>query len=273
MTARVLPAALLAASVLLFLSACDHSVQTTSGAEYLQRYEGQAAASGAGPMAYDIRQAANVEPTLEFPARIGLARLDKGELSAIPLAEAEAWMKTAQKLGSEFGEFVPVSPLVVALARNPKSYQDNRYRYDYTAQVARVVQDIRLGAARQHLDAVLIYEVTGSSTQSSNPLVLTQLVLIGFFLPSEHIEAKGVAQALLVDVRNGYSYGMASAETTDPKGTIASSVGSEEARASVLDEAKTAAAILLAGEVETMARELRTGLAEARLKRLTAEPR
>ena len=49
---------------------------------------------------------------------------------------------------------------------------------------------IRLGAARQHVDAVLIYEVFANSERSSNPLAVTKIALVGFFLaPSENIVA------------------------------------------------------------------------------------
>ena len=71
------------------------------------------------------------------------------------------------------------------------------------------VWTIRLGAARQHLDVVLIYESFGKSQDRSNPLAITKLALIGYFLPTENIEAEGLAQAVLVDVRNGYHYGSA----------------------------------------------------------------
>ena len=76
----------------LILSSCAYHTQTTSGSQYLARYAGKekapaaAASSGAAsgtavaaPAAIadsEILAAADVEPTLTFPARIGIARID-----------------------------------------------------------------------------------------------------------------------------------------------------------------------------------------------------
>ena len=51
--------------------------------------------------------------------------------------------------------------------------------------LARVIQDIRQGAARQHVDAVLIYEVFGKGETNNNPLAITKLAIIGYWLPTE----------------------------------------------------------------------------------------
>ena len=67
---------------------------------------------------------------------------------------------------------------------------------------------IRLAGARQHLDAVLIYEVDATADSKNNPLSLADWTIIGaFVLPSQDVKAQGVAQAILLDVRNGYHYG------------------------------------------------------------------
>jgi len=76
-----------------------------------------------------------------------------------------------------------------------------------------VVETIRVGAARQHLDAVLIYEVGARARKGANVLALGDLTIIGAaILPSHNIKAQGVAQALLIDVRNAYPYGTAQAD-------------------------------------------------------------
>ena len=80
---------------MLFLFGCDHTIQTTSGKAYLSKNPSLAPvpASGGRGLSVEqaIRKAAAVEPTLRFPARIGLARVQGGEITDIPGLEAEAW--------------------------------------------------------------------------------------------------------------------------------------------------------------------------------------
>lgn len=226
----------------------------------------------AGPMDPAIKRAAAVEPVLTFPARIGIARIDNGILAPIPELEIDAWIKLGERLGPDWGEFVPVSLLIVALATPertaedaPSSCTDHRY-YRQTQPmdcVRETVNQIRLGAARQHIDVVLIYEVFGTGQNTSNPLSVTKLALVGFFLaPSQNLEADGFAHAVLVDVRNGYTYGFASSVADDAAFALSTSVNDNEVMADVLLEAKTAATIKLTQEVEVMARNLRQELAE-----------
>ena len=94
-------------------AACGNYVQTTSGTRYLEGYgtDGAAATdSGAAPPAIyagpagtvdaEIAAAASVEPQLRFPARIGLARIDRGGLVPVPATEAAAWQGLAGRLGA-----------------------------------------------------------------------------------------------------------------------------------------------------------------------------
>ena len=269
MSANTVLKATVAAALVAVLAACEHSVQTTSGSDYLAAYratEGSAAEAAATDA--EIFEAANVEPQLRFPARIGLARIGSDGLAPIPAAEAEAWRALAERLGSGYGEFVPVSPLIAALA-TPEPLQPD-YRNNpwsqYRKSLAQVVREVRLGAARQHLDAVLIYETSGTAADTSNVLAVTKLALIGFFLPTEDVEAQGAAQAVLVDVRNGYTYGMASAVAEKPVQRITTSGNTSAVRRAAAQAAGTRAVAALTGEVETMVRDLRLALAEQRAK-------
>lgn len=241
------------------LAACGHQVQTTSGSQYLKAYDHRAGEEAVTDA--EIAAAADVEPQLRFPARIGLARIDRQGLMAVPPEEAEAWRDLAGRLGGGYGEFVPVSPLIAALAEQPRS--GNRFG-GYRQSLTEVVRQVRLGAARQHLDAVLIYETFGRSEESSNPLALTKLALIGFFLPTENVAAEGFAQAVLVDVRNGYTYGTASAVAEKPSRRISTVGDSGDARRAARREAEARAVASLADEVEAMMRDLRLALAEQR---------
>ena len=206
----------------LLLGGCEnHSAQISSGADYLARLDAAAAAASpagpgegfaGGPRDIDalVRRAAAVEPLLEFPARFGLARIESGRLTGIPSEEADLWAQLAQKHGA-LGEFVPVSPLVAAATTAALA----DHGLPCCRQTARdLFTAIRLGAARQHVDAVLIYEVGAQARRGLTPLAMMDLTIIGgAFLPTRTIKARGVAAAMLLDVRNGYPYGTATADT------------------------------------------------------------
>jgi len=277
MHGKRLVSAVLAAGTLGLLTACGSYVQTTSGSQYLAGYsasppEGQIRlpqAGEAGTVDADIAEVAAVEPQLRFPARLGLARIDHGRLSPVPPAEAEAWRGLAQRLGRGYGEFVPVSPLIAALATPSGA---GGCHNAYGTCLAEVVKQVRYGAARQHLDAVLIYEPFGRSSEEGNILSVTKIALIGFFLPTEDVEAKGFAQAVLVDVRNGYTYGSASAVSEEPTRRLSTSGNSDKVQADARAEAQARAVVNLTGEVETLIRDLRLALAEQRQLAPTATP-
>lgn len=262
--------AMLAAAV--SLAACDHYVQTTSGREYLSRYEQSKnvnAESAASTVAADdqaVREIANVDPQLRFPARIGIARIFDGQMTAIPADEALQWRHLADTLGPDYGEFVPISPLVAALAAGSVSNAaTKRNRWD--GNVEETVRAIRFGAARQHVDAVLIYEVYADSDVETNVLAVTKLILIGYFMaPSEEITANGFANAMLVDVRNGYVYGYAQSNSDKAVKSLSTSVGESAEVRQAESTARGRAVSRLVVDVEDMTRELRLQLAERRAK-------
>jgi hypothetical protein len=202
------------------LAACSHNTQTTSGTDYLLGHYAdptQTAAAGTLPSFEEtLRQVAAVEPTLRFPARIGLAKIDHGQLSALTEDEVKLWTDSFERLGPSYGEFVPVNPLVERLVETglvekgilPKTGTTN------------IIQKIRLGAARQHLDAVLIYEVYSKSSSRSNALRLTDLTIIGAFLfHSRDIETEAFGAAMLIDVLQGYPYGTVSTTASEKEAT------------------------------------------------------
>jgi hypothetical protein len=249
------------AAVAAALMGCSHTTQTTSGGDYLRTYVHETGSS-AVPMSAAIKEAAAVEPLLRFPARIGLARIGKAynwggaALTGIPEREAAGWQKVAANLGPKFGEFVPVSPLVAEMF-------DDRNRDQRGSDAREVVRKIQLASARQHLDAVIIYESEGTADSSGNPLSIGEWTLIGaFILPSQDVDARGIAQAMMIDVRNGYPYGTARAEATDSSVTVRFATGDSEK--DLAESVRLAAVENLAPEVEKMIRDLRTELAEKR---------
>lgn len=197
--------AVLVAGPALLLAACSATMQTTSGAEYLARYSqypdvATVGESGTGDTDTEVRRIAAIEPELQFPARIGLARIGAaGELATISGNELAIWADLAESVGPEVGELVPVSPLIAAMVSDAPGYSRNR--------TAAVIDHIRKGAARQHLDYVLVYETGLTRSDKANGLALADLTIVGMFvLPSRDIEVSASASGLLLDVRNGYPY-------------------------------------------------------------------
>lgn len=243
------------------LLGCSATTQTTSGRDFLQSYAPpQKQAALKSGIDAEVRAAAAVEPILKFPARIGLARIGNAgnrwnaQLTGIPEREAAGWQAVANNLGPKFGEFVPVSPLIAEMMDGDEQHRSNANA---------VIRKVRLAAARQHLDAVIIYESDGTADASSNPLSIGEWTLIGLFmLPSQDVEARGVAQALMVDVRNGYPYGTAQAEANDSSVTVRVATG--DAKRDMAESVRLAAVKNLTPEVEKMMRQLRTELAEKR---------
>lgn len=255
MRARSTISKILPTLVLILLSACSYTTQATSGKDWL--------AAGPQPLKINlnpgdidsaVRDAADVEPTLRFPARIGIARLDRSGLSVIPAPEAKAWTDAAARLGPDFGEFVPISPLVAAML-TPDEATDVRINPAHQA-----IDLIRLAAARQHLDAVIVYETDATSDTRGNPLSLAEWTLIGaFVLPSEEVKAVGAAQAMLIDVRNGYPYGTVRASSDDK--TVAVRFQIHDTAIGLADKVREDAVAKLAIESEAMLRKLRPELA------------
>ena len=187
------------------LCSCSATTQTTSGEDYLLKYDTVPVASDAkdGVNIEDaIKNVAKVEPVLRFPARIGLARIEQGRLTNIPPEELQGWMDLRDKLADGgFGEFMLVNPMVTSMVTDSVKTKDDSIS---------VINQIRLGSARQHLDAVLIYEVASKSEYHDNLLEIGNLTIIGsYVLPSETVETEGYASAILIDVIQGYPYGTA----------------------------------------------------------------
>lgn len=241
----------------------NNSVQTTSGQAYLDKYAhvpiGSTPTGDSGDFDIDaaVRQAAAIEPVLEFPARIGLVRIGQwGRISGIPLGEAEHWTGLAERLGARFGEFVPINPLVAELA-NPKTHRANESRLD-------VISQVRLAAARQHLDAVLLYEVRTSNEIEQNAMAATDFAIVtAFVLPSRRVKGEAIGTALLIDVIQGYPYGTVESRVQEQK--LATSWGARSKGEAIAERLRASVTAELVNEAESMFTELRTQLAEQRL--------
>jgi hypothetical protein len=223
---------------LLLVSACMHTTQLTSGAEYLAA----TGPSGVIDVDAEIARIAGVEPDLRFPARIGIARIVNGNLSTPGVEESER-LADLMSRHPEMGEFVPISPLISAMVNGVDANQ--------RSSQASTIADIRRAAARQHLDHVLIYEIGARSSERDTPFALADVTLIGgALLPTRNIKVAGVGQAILVDVRNGYPYGTALA-TEDLSG-LARSFGTDRREEALRERATAKVAEALMPEIEAM---------------------
>lgn len=237
----------------LVLGACSHTAQYTSGQDYLARYKDDSAAVN-NSTDLDVREIATIEPNLKFPARIGLARIERGNLITLPMDEALHWQDMGAALGEGYGDFVPVSPLITAMV-NPGRHH---------TQPVKVVDEIRRGAARQHLDYVLIYELMDVADDKRNALQLADLSVLGLFvLPSRDVKVEATATAMMIDVRNGYPYGTASA-FADEKG-ISTVINKHDKKQNLKDKAREQAVDKLTNEVAQFMEELKAVEAGMRL--------
>ena len=186
----------------------SHSVQITSGKKYLSNYAHyDTPETNASDLNEEIKSIARVEPSIHFPSRIGLVKLFNGRISNLTADEIEAWEKSRNSMGSQFGEFIPVSPMIAEMVYIPRNTNSKS-----KVKSTEVFRKIRLGAARQHLDHVLVYEVfSETKTTKLASSVANWTIVGGYFVPSREIETTGFANALLIDVRNGYPHGTASA--------------------------------------------------------------
>ncbi len=237
------------AVALALLSACA-TTQLTSGADYVNRgritqnstiqsFQGK----GASHLDAEIRDIANIEPDLSFPARIGLARINRHNLTAVPLDELEIWADAREDLPFAAGEFVPVSPLITASVAAPLTQGQS------PAEL--LMANIRRGSARQHLDYVLIYEVNHISRKNRNALSIADISILGLFtLPSRNVEIESTASAILMDVRSGYPYGTASA-FKDAK-RVSTSNRAQGTQEKLEDKNVTAVVDLLSDDVSEM---------------------
>ena len=237
------------------LTSCSNYSQVTSGKAYLEHHQIKTDKARDGSISKDFNKrlvdAANVEPTISFPARIGLARIENGRVTSIPTDEMEVWSKLSEKLGSKFGEFVPLSVLV------SKMISDNSDS---------AMEQIRLGSARQHFDAVLVYEVSDKVSRESNLLSLGDLTIIGgFIFPSKELKSDVIVAAMLVDVMSGYPYGQASNSAS--KEDLSSSFGANANREKLSAQTKVLGVEKLADDVNDMMQSLRAELGQKKSKK------
>ena len=229
----------------------SHSVQMTSGKKYLSNYANyDVTEANASDLNEEVMAIASIEPSIQFPSRIGLVKLYNGRITNLSIQEVEAWEELRSTMGPEFGDFIPVSPMIAEMVYTPRK-TDSKSK----GNPSEIFRKIRLGAARQHLDHVLIYEVfSETKTTKLASSVANWTIIGGYFVPSREIETTGFANALLLDVRNGYPYGSASA-SLNAKEFSASQTYRDKSR-NLADKNQISTVIKLIPEVQQMMKKL-----------------
>lgn len=80
---------ILSCLALSLLGACATTSQYTSGQAYLATYD-HSAYESSSEIDNEIKQIAAIEPRLAFPARVGLACIQRGKLTSVPADEGKA---------------------------------------------------------------------------------------------------------------------------------------------------------------------------------------
>ena len=229
----------------------SHSVQMTSGKKYLSNYTNyDATEMNASDLNEEVKAIASIEPSIQFPSRIGLVKLFNGRITNLSVQEVEAWEESRTTMGNGLSNFIPVNPMIAEMVYTPRKTNSKS-----KSNPSEIFRKIRLGAARQHLDHVLIYEVfSETKTTKLASSVANWTIVGGYFVPSREIETTGFANALLLDVRNGYPYGSASA-SLNAKEFSASQTYRDKSR-NLADKNQISTVIKLIPEVQQMMKKL-----------------
>jgi len=251
MTKRTIQIALLLALTLITFGCQSHSVQMTSGKKYLSGYtQVDMKEQNRSSIDQEVRFVAQIEPSLRFPARIGLVKLYNGKISNLSAKEIESWTKVKEEMGEKFGDFVPVSSMIAEMVYSSQNINTKSNRNS-----VEIFRKVRLGAARQHLDYVLVYEVfSKTKTTKLASSVANWTIIGGYLIPSREIETTGHANALLLDVRTGYPYGTASASLDANE--IAAWFNDRDKARNLADRNQIATVLKLIPEVQQMMMEL-----------------
>jgi hypothetical protein len=153
-----------------------------------------------------LANAAKTQPTIKFPARIGLVRLGFKEyyhsgypdITTIPPAEMDQWLALRDKSGGRYGEFDVIDPAITNISASATPLEQQKESFDS-------LQKIRLAAAQKHLDAILLYELNHQTDNIDHSPWLLDLITLGL-LPTDETITQVTAVAILIDVKTGYAY-------------------------------------------------------------------
>ena len=229
----------------------SHSVQMTSGKKYISDYsEVEVKEANKTSTDKEVKLVAEIEPSLRFPARIGLVKIYNGKITNLSPEEVESWTKVKEEMGEKFGDFIPVSSMIAEMVYSSQNRNTKRH-----GNPVEIFRKVRLGAARQHLDYVLVYEVLSSTKTTKLASSIANWTIIGgYLIPSRQIKTTGHANALLLDVRTGYPYGTATA--TLNANEISAWFNNRDKARNLADKNQMSTVIKLIPEVQQMMKKL-----------------
>ena len=229
----------------------SHSVQMTSGKKYISDYsEVEVKEANKTSTDKEVKLVAEIEPSLRFPARIGLVKIYNGKITNLSPEEVESWIKVKEEMGEKFGDFIPVSSMIAEMVYSSQNRNTKRH-----GSPVEIFRKVRLGAARQHLDYVLVYEVFSSTKTTKLASSIANWTIIGgYLIPSRQIKTTGHANALLLDVRTGYPYGTATA--TLNANEISAWFNNRDKARNLADKNQMSTVIKLIPEVQQMMKKL-----------------
>ena len=175
--------------VLLILVSCSHSRDRQASDTEALPYQVDVAERTGTVAPVDIARAKNLRPQLRKPFRL-----------AIFLPEPESkhwdWNTRDKEEVRDIAEFLQNRRIVSQFA----------FLNTLTAAGSSPAE-IRLAAARQGADALLVLKGRAKTTRSWNPLAFLYLTIVGYFVvPGTNIDALMTIESALFDVGNGYVY-------------------------------------------------------------------
>lgn len=235
----------------------------TSRAMLVPRFDDDSALTITEDAPGSIADALSVQPQFVWPARLAVVEVGRpqrycGGYGEKPSGrEEDLWIDPVKKAHSDVEAVVPVSDLFLPSAQR-----------DRNGQTSLNLRDARLAAAGVQADLVLVYQTKSDWGKSGNPLSLLYLTIVGLWVsPGTDLESIHVAKGALIDVRNGFVYGVVSADNTDT--TVIPEVYSDKARRDLQQRTRTACIENLAQETAALLADLKRRYAG----RITPRPR
>jgi hypothetical protein len=210
-----------------------------------------------------IRRAMATRPQLSVPTKVAVAEIGTRQTAYLPdysycgrpdiqagivslrADEEKLWKETLNKDRPAVGQVIPLAPVLV-----PDGSDGTLLR-------------LRQAAATLHADLLLVYVRESDWGKQPNALSGLYLTIIGLWAsPGTNLRAITVAKGALVDVRNGFVYGVVSADAEDK--AISAAVFVDKTRLDLMKRTEAKALAELAGQTAALVDDLARRLAQER---------
>lgn len=192
-----------------------------------------------------IREALALSPQLRFPFRMAVKVLAPEPPGYVDWSRHPALEWTG---GDREALLAGLAPLVEEGIVSEVAFVSGVY------PVAEDLKSLRLAAAEQGADAILVVRGAAQVDRYVNPLAVLNLLIVPMYVvPASHRDALVMIEGGLWDVRNGYLYAGASAEGEGARVAPTAVIETEWA----IEDAREAALAAFAGEIVARIRRLR----------------